>query len=94
MTKAKAKETKETSKTPFLAKLKSKCTNCTASSIAVYFAAVKRLHRLISDEEVPATGAWLKKPELMKKYEALPLSKRRHLSLAGVKAAQAYKQDE
>jgi len=94
MTKAKAKETKETSKTPFLAKLKSKCTNCTASSIAVYFAAVKRLHRLISDEEVPATGAWLKKPELMKRYEALPLSKRRHLSLAGVKAAQSYKQDE
>ena len=85
---------KATLKTPFLKKLKAKCTNCTASSIAVYFAAVKRLHRLVSGEEVPASGAWLKKPELMKKYEALPLSKRRHLSLAGVKAAQAYGVDD
>ena len=53
-------------------------------------AAIKRLHRLIGDGDIPLTDAWLNKKELMSKYEKLPLSKRRHLSLAAVKAAQAY----
>ena len=55
-------------------------------------AAIKRLHRLISDKELPSTGVWLNKKELMDKYEKLELGKRRHLSLAAVKAGQAYGQ--
>ena len=102
MTKASPKKgkkvTKKTSKdkpessTDFEKKLKSKCKNCTAASIKVYMAAIKRLHRLISDQELPTTGAWLNKKELMEKYEKLPLGKRRHLSLAAVKAGQSYGQ--
>ena len=86
------KEEKDTEKdgNGFLKKLKSKCTNCSPASIKVYVAAIKRLHRLVGDGNIPATGAWLNKKELMEKYDRLPLSKRRHLSLAAVKAGQAY----
>ena len=79
-----------TSKSAFEKKLRDKCKNCTEGSIKVYLAAIKRLHKLVSDGDVPLTGAWLNKKVLMTKYEALPLSKRRQLSLAAVKAAQAY----
>ena len=83
---------KPKSSTSFEKKLKSKCKNCTTASIKVYLAAIKRLHRLISDGDLPDTGAWLNKKELMEKYEKQPLGKRRHLSLAAVKAGQAYGQ--
>ena len=74
----------------FEKKLRNKCKNCTEGSIKVYLASIKRLHRLVGEGDIPSTGSWLNNKELMKKYEALPLSKRRHLSLAGVKAQQAY----
>ena len=45
---------------------------------------------MTGDGNIPATGAWLKKKELMKKYEKLPLNKRRHLSSAAHKASQSY----
>ena len=83
--KAKVKETGA-----FEKKLIKKCKNCTKGSIVVYLAAIKRLRRLVGDGTIPLTGGWLKSKELMGKYEKLPLSKRRHLSLAAVKAAQAY----
>ena len=72
------------------AKLKKVCPKCTQNSIDVYFRNIKRLHRLISDDDVPETAAWLGKDELMKKYKKLDLSKRRHLSVSAVKASQAY----
>ena len=77
-------------KSAFEKKLRVKCKNCSNASIVVYLAAIKRLHRLIGDGNIPNTGSWLSKSELMTKYEKQPLSKRRHLSLAGVKASQAY----
>ena len=47
-----------TKESGFLAKLKSKCKRCSPASIQVYFRNVKRLHKLISDEDnIPATGA-------------------------------------
>jgi len=91
-TKKKTSNDKPKSSTSFEKKLKSKCKNCTTASIKVYLAAIKRLHRLISDGDLPETGAWLNKKELMEKYEKQPLGKRRHLSLAAVKAGQAYGQ--
>ena len=92
MTKAGTKTSKGQAgtKSPFEKKLRAKCKNCSNASIIVYLAAIKRLHRLIGDGDIPDTGSWLKKKELMEKYNKLPLSKRRHLSLAGVKASQAY----
>ena len=79
---------------PFEKKLRSKCKNCSEASIKVYVAAIKRLYTLVSDGPVPSTGAWLNKKELMAKYEKLPLPKRRTLSVAGVKASQAYGQKD
>ena len=72
--------------------LRAKCKNCSEGSIKVYLTAIKRLHKLVNDGDLPKTGSWLNKKELMTKYDALPLSKRRQLSLAGVKAAQSYGQ--
>ena len=89
MTKAGAKATKKP-ESVFAAKLKKVCKKCTPQSIVVYLAAIRRLHRLTGDGEVPTTGGWLNSPALMKKYENLPLNKRRHLSLAAVKASSAY----
>ena len=87
-----SKEKEKTSKSAFEKMLRAKCKNCSEGSIKVYLAAIKRLHKLVSDGDIPKTGAWLNKKELMTKYEALPLTKRRQLSLAAVKAAQAYGQ--
>ena len=89
MTKAGTKATKKP-ESVFAAKLKKVCKKCTPQSIVVYMAAIRRLHRLTGDGEVPTTGGWLNSPALMKKYENLPLNKRRHLSLAAVKASSAY----
>ena len=72
------------------AKLKKVCKKCTNESIKVYMRNIRRLHRLIGDNEIPETSAWLKKKELMDKYKKLPLIQRRHLSTAAVKAAKAY----
>ena len=82
-----------TKESGFLAKLKSKCKRCSPASIQVYFRNVKRLHKLISDEDIPATGAWLSKKQLFDKFAKLPLSQRRALSVAGVKAMQSYGKD-
>ena len=81
MTTAGPKEKGATSKTKeetknsesFEKRLKAKCKNCTAASIKVYLAAIRRLHKLTGDGNIPSTGGWLNKPELMKKYDALPL---------------------
>lgn len=89
MTKAGAKATKKPDGV-FTTKLKKVCKKCTPQSIVVYLAAIRRLHKLTGDGELPATGGWLNSPALMKKYELLPLNKRRHLSLAAVKASSAY----
>ena len=83
-------------KTPekFMKKLESVCTNCTKASMLVYFRNIRRLYRLIEPEkDIPLTGEWLGKTELIEKYKKLPLNVRRHLSTAGVKASKAYKRN-
>ena len=42
------------------------------------------------DDDIPASGDWLKRDALFKKFNALPLSQRRTLSVAAVKAGQVY----
>ena len=76
----------------FDALLKKVCKNCTDTSRAVYLRSTKRLHKLLKPDakELPDTGKWLSDSALKKKYRALPLSSRRHLSSAAVKAARAY----
>lgn len=59
----------------------------------VYYRNIKRLHQLISEGPIPLTGDWLGKKELVEKYQKLPLNKRRHLSVAAVKACQMYKRN-
>ena len=80
----------------FEKKLKAVCQNCKPNSIRLYTQNVKRLYRFLEPdaEEIPDSGDWLKKPELFKKLEAIPVNKRRHLTLAGVKAGSAYKLPE
>ena len=78
------------------AKLKSVCKNCTKATILVYLRNIKRLYKLLPDakEEVPTGGAWLANKTLQKKFKALPLKQRRHLSVAGLKACRALKKDD
>ena len=74
----------------FIKLLKKACKNCSEASIKVYERNIKRLHKLVSEKELPDTGKWLSSKDLMKKYKALDLKVRRHLSLAAVKACRAY----
>ena len=83
--------TKQGTKSPFYKKLKSKCKNCTENSTKVYLRNITRLFNLSNDKvkELPVTGGWLKKKELFEAYNKIPVNKRRHLSIAAVKAVQA-----
>ena len=92
----KDKEDGSKGKTPenFIKKLKSVCTNCTTASMMVYFRNIRRLYRLIEPEkDIPLTGNWLGKKELIEKYKKQPLNVRRHLATAAVKASKAYKRN-
>ena len=78
----------------FLTKLKSVCEKCTKASMMVYFRNIRRLYRLIEkDKDVPLSGDWLGKKEVMEAYKKQPLKVRRHLSVAAVKASKAYKRN-
>jgi hypothetical protein len=51
---------------------------------------IKRLYNLIHDGDIPDDGKWVNTEKLIKKYKSMPLNVRRALSVAGVKATQAY----
>ena len=70
--------------------LKKACKNCKPQTIKKYARDILRLSKLINLEKIPDKPAWLKSEKLFKKYKALPLNKRRALSVAAVKAYQAY----
>ena len=70
--------------------LKKACKNCLPQSILKYQRDINRLFKLVGKETLPSTGKWLLEPNLMKEHSKLPLSKRRQLSTAAVKALQAY----
>lgn len=67
----------------------------TAGTLRVYMQNIRRLYRLGGGEgDLPVIGSWLMKADLWKKMMALPVNIRRHLSLAGLKAAYALKLGE
>lgn len=75
----------------FLEKLKASCKKCKPNTIRTYMQNVARLYKLNNEGDIPTTGAWLSVPKLQEKFKKLPLSQRRHLSLAGLKSEMAYK---
>ena len=73
--------------------LKKACPNCKAESIKKYKRDILRLRNLNSETQtlsLPATGSWLGAKTLFEKYKKIPLEKRRALSIAAIKALQAY----
>ena len=80
------------SKEAFRKKLKNVCKNCSESTVTTYLHNIFRLYRLLDEkaENLPSTSSWLKQKKLLKKHDSQKLSARRVLSLAGIKAHQAY----
>ena len=70
--------------------LKKACKHCKPQSIKKYERDISRLFKLLDLEKLPEKGTWLKSEKLFKKYKALPLNKRRALSVGALKASQAY----
>jgi len=74
----------------FEKKLRKKCPKCSDASIKVYLRNAKRLWKLVGEGEIPANGAWLSNEKLFSKFKGLTAAQKRSLSVAGVKASQAY----
>ena len=72
--------------------LKKVCQKCTPATVQKYRRDILRLLRLGNPKavKIPETSAWLQEASLFKKYQAIPLNKRRALSVAAVKAGQGY----
>ena len=73
--------------------LKKACPNCKAESVKKYKRDILRLLNLNSETQllsVPESAKWLGAKTLFEKYKKIPLEKRRALSIAAVKAGQAY----
>lgn len=73
-----------------LSLLKKVCVNCKSSSIKTYWANIQALARVAGRPGVPASSAWLN-AALLKRVQAMPLSRYKRLATAAVKAAQMYK---
>ena len=71
--------------------LEAVCPKCSKATIENYRRGIQRLQNLMSEKSLNLkTGGWLIKPELKKAFEKLPLSKRRSLSVSGLKASKMY----
>ena len=73
--------------------LKKACPKCKPESIKKYKRDILRLKNLNSEtptQSLPETGSWLGAKTLFEKYKKIPLEKRRALSIAAIKALQAY----
>ena len=72
--------------------LKKVCQACKPATVQKYRRDILRLLRLGNPkaEKIPETSSWLTQASLFKKYKAIPLNKRRALSVGAVKAGQGY----
>ena len=75
--------------------LKKVCPKCKPETVKKYLRDIQRLRILSSgtpnpSREMPPSSKWLLAPSLFKKYQKIPLEKRRALSIAAVKAGYAY----
>ena len=84
--------TKSLTKDALRKKLKPVCARCSEGTVTTYVHNIFRLYHLMHPEkdQIPSSSTWLKAPGLLKKYDSLKLSARRVLSLAAIKALQAY----
>ena len=73
--------------------LQKTCKTCTASSITTYYYNIKALAKIAGYEEPPKHGRWINKA-LLAKIRKLPLMKFKNMTIAGVKALNAYGQDK
>ena len=69
--------------------LQKTCKTCTASSITTYYYNIKALAKIAGYEEPPKHGRWINKA-LLAKIRKLPLMKFKNMTIAGVKALNAY----
>ena len=69
--------------------LQKTCKTCTASSITTYYYNIKALAKIAGYEEPPKHGRWINKA-LLAKIRKLPLMKLKNMTIAGVKALNAY----
>ena len=75
----------------FLSKLEKVCKKCSNATKKVYMQNIRRLYRFVDEQgEIPSDSKWLEDDRVIKKYKALPFNIRRSLSVAGLKASQAY----
>ncbi len=69
--------------------LQKTCTTCTESSIQTYYYNIKALAKMAGYDDVPKHGRWINKA-LLAKIRKLPLMKFKNLTIAGMKAINAY----
>ena len=69
--------------------LKKTCPTCTKSSLVTYYYNIKALAKLAGFEEPPKHGRWINK-SLLAKIRKLPLMKFKNMTIAGIKAINAY----
>ena len=65
------------------------CKTCTNSSIQTYYYNIKALAKMAGYDEPPKHGRWINKA-LLAKIRKLPLMKFKNLTIAGMKALNAY----
>ena len=69
--------------------LQKTCPTCTASSVQTYYYNIKALAKMAGYEEPPKHGRWINK-SLLGKIRKLPLMKFKNMTIAGIKALNAY----
>ena len=69
--------------------LQKSCTTCTKSSIRTYYYNIKALAKLAGYDDPPKHGRWIDK-RLLAKIRKLPLMKFKNMTIAGIKALNAY----
>ena len=69
--------------------LKKTCPQCTASSVQTYYYNIKALAKMAGYDEAPKHGRWINK-SLLGKIRKLPLMKFKNMTIAGIKALNAY----
>ena len=69
--------------------LKKTCPTCTQSSLVTYYYNIKALAKMAGYEEPPKHGRWITKA-LLAKIRKLPLMKFKNMTIAGIKALNAY----
>lgn len=71
-------------------KFRAKNKKLAAGTVKTYLSQIKRLARFAGYDSIPATGKWLTKKNVFSEVKRLPVSTRKNLATAAVKAAAVY----